>query len=79
MEKAESSKKLLSEVLSGEKSTLSILDDDFLSPEKMSYKDKSVQLAVEKLIQIIRNDYQKNNKVVNIAFVDGRTGSTVGR
>ena len=28
---------------------------------------------------IIRNDYQKNNKVVNIAFVDGRTGSTVGR
>ena len=52
----------------------SILDDDFLSPEKMSYKDKSVQLAVEKLIQIIRNDYQKNNKVVNIAFVDGRTG-----
>ncbi len=45
----------------------------------MSYKDKSVQLAVEKLIQIIRNDYQKNNKVVNIAFVDGRTGSTVGR
>ena len=79
MEKAESSKKLLSEVLSGDKSTLSILDDDFLSPEKMSYKDKSVQLAVEKLIQIIRNDYQKNNKVVNIAFVDGRTGSTVGR
>ena len=79
MEKAESSKRLLSEVLSGEKSTLSILDDDFLSPEKMSYKDKSVQLAVEKLIQIIRNDYQKNNKVVNIAFVDGRTGSTVGR
>lgn len=36
MEKAESSKKLLSEVLSGEKSMLSILDDDFLSPEKMS-------------------------------------------
>ena len=33
MEKAESSKKLLSEVLSGDKSTLSILDDDFLSPE----------------------------------------------
>lgn len=63
MEKAESSKKLLSEVLSGEKSTLSILDDDFLSPEKMSYKDKSVQLAVEKLIQIIRNDYQKKYKV----------------
>lgn len=79
MEKAESSKKLLSDILSGKKSTLSLLDNDFLSPEKMSYKDKSVQIAAEKIIQIIKNDYEKTSKVVNIAFVDGRTGFTVGR
>lgn len=79
MEKAESSKKLLSDVLSGKENPLSLLNDDFLSPEKMSFNDKSVQFVAEKIIQIIKSDYERTHKVANIAFVDGRTGSTVSK
>ena len=71
MEKAESSKKLLSEVLSGEKSTLSILDDDFLSPEKMSYKESDITY-IENSMAILTQAREILNKTdipINYEFV----------
>ena len=71
MEKAESSKKLLSEVLSGEKSMLSILDDDFLSPEKMSYKESNITY-IENSMAILTQAREILNKTdipINYEFV----------
>lgn len=71
------SEKLISDIVSGKESQLKILEDDFLSPEKMSYRDSAIKLIIDEISDIIKKDYENNKKILKIAFIDGRTGSTI--
>ena len=65
---------LLRDILHGKKNTVEILENDFLSPERMSQREEGLEQGLDRLSSIIAKKY--NGEKMKIAVFGARTGVT---
>ncbi len=64
-------------ILEGKEEALTLLEDNFLSPENLAYRDRGTLSALSEIPALIENKYAKCNQKLTLVIIDARTGVLV--